>query len=184
MSNYNITVLKPTEIQDLLDLQSENLKINLDAQTIDSQGFVTFVYDPNVISGMMSEPQIIAKDGDTIIGYALTASLEYAHEMTLMRPLAVMSKELLYQNQPLKNYRYYIIGQVCVKAGYRGIGVFDGLYEGHRRILSPRFDCCITEIDYENKRSLAAHKRIGFEIIHDYVEAENGKHWAVVLLKL
>jgi hypothetical protein len=184
MSNYVIEVLKSNEIQDLLDLQSENLKINLDAQTIDSQGFVTFVYTTDVIEGMMTEPQIIGKDGDTIIGYALTCSIDYALTMTLMRPLAEMSKELLYQNRPLKDYRYYIIGQVCVKAGYRGIGVFDALYEGHRCILSPRFDFCITEIDFENKRSLAAHKRIGFEIIHEYVEAETHKHWAVVLYKL
>jgi hypothetical protein len=183
MLNHTIEVLKPTEIQDLLDLQSENLKINLDAQIIDSQGFVTFVYTPDVIEGMMSEPQIIAKDGDKIVGYALTCSIDYALQMTLMRPLAELSKDLVYQNRPLSDYRYYIIGQVCVKAGYRGMGVFDALYNGHRRILSARYDCCMTEIDFENKRSLAAHKRIGFEIIHEYFEAETHKHWAVVLLK-
>ena len=182
MANYTIEILKPTEIQDLLDLQSENLKINLDAQTIDSQGFVTFVYTPNVIEGMMNEPQIIAKSSDTIIGYALTASLDYAHQMTLMRPLAEMSKAIIYKNLPLSEYRYYIIGQVCVKAGFRGIGVFDALYEGHRHILSPRYDCCITEIDFENKRSLAAHKRVGFEIIHTYFDEVSQKNWAVVLL--
>jgi GNAT superfamily N-acetyltransferase len=164
-------------------LQTENLKINLDAQTIDSQGFVTFVYSPVVIKGMMSEPQIIAKDGDKIIGYALTVSLEYAHKMTLIRHLAKLSKDHLYQNRPLKDYRYYIIGQVCVRADYRGVGVFESLYEGHRRILSSRFDFCITEIDFENKRSLAAHKRIGFEVIHDYHDAKDDKHWAVVLYK-
>ncbi len=181
--NYTIDVLKKEEINALLDLQKENLKTNLDAQTIDSQGFVTFVYTPEIISDMMTEPQIIAKFDDTIIGYALTTSLDYAQKMTLMRPLEEMSKSLIYENAPLTNLRYYIIGQVCVRAGFRGMGVFDALYEGHRQLLSSRYDCCITEIDWENKRSLAAHKRIGFEIIHEFYDPTSQKNWAVVLLK-
>ncbi|NJN32893.1 MAG: GNAT family N-acetyltransferase [Saprospiraceae bacterium] len=173
--NYTIEVLKPEEISALLALQKENLKINLDTETIDSQGFVTFVYNPEIIADMMTEPQIIAKFDDTIIGYALTTALTYARKMTLMRPLAELAETLTYQNTPLSSLRYYIIGQVCVRAGFRGIGVFDALYDGHRQLLASRYDCCITEIDWENKRSLAAHKRIGFEIIHEYFDPTSQK---------
>lgn len=182
--SFKIDVLNTDEIQDLLDLQTENLKVNLDAQTIDSQGFVSFIYEPETIKGMMELPQIIAKADDTIIGYALSCSLSYGLKMTLMKPLVELADTLTYQNSPLSNLRLYIIGQVCVKAGYRGQGVFEALYDGHKQYLSNQYDATITEIALENKRSLAAHKRIGFETIYEYFDEISQKDWAVVLLDL
>ncbi len=184
MLPFKISVLNTDEIQDLLNLQTENLKVNLDAKTIDSQGFVSFVYKPETIKGMMELPQIIAKADDTIIGYALSCSLSYGLEMTLMKPLVELSDTLTYQNEPLSNLRLYIIGQVCVKAGYRGQGVFEALYDGHKEYLSNQYDATITEIALENKRSLAAHKRIGFQTIYEYFDEISQKDWAVVLLNL
>ena len=143
MKTFNITTLKEEDIHHLLTLQKDNLKQNLDAETIDSQGFVSFVYSPEDIKGMMrDEPQIIAVDGNEIVGYALTASLEYARTVKLLQPLVEKSRTLTYNDtylQPNSNnsngLKCYIMGQVCVKIGYRGIGVFDALYEGHKEHL-------------------------------------------------
>jgi hypothetical protein len=182
MSNFATTILKKTEIKALLQLQSENLKINLDAQTIDSQGFVSFVYTPKIMAEMMKGgPQIVVKENDLIIGYALTTTLDYGETMVLMKPLVEMSKTLFFNNTPLSALKYYIMGQVCVRAGYRGIGVFDRVYAGHKQFLAEKYDCIITEIADDNKRSLAAHKRIGFQTIHEYFDAISQKHWHVVL---
>jgi hypothetical protein len=182
MSNFTINTLKKSEITAVLKLQSDNLKINLDAQTIDSQGFVSFVYTPKIIKAMMAdEPQIVVKDKDLIIGYALTTTLSYGETMILMKPLVDMSCTLSLNNKPLSTLKYYIMGQVCVRAGYRGMGVFDMLYQGHKQFLSAQYDCVITEIADDNKRSLAAHRRIGFQTIHEYFDAVSQKHWHVVL---
>jgi GNAT superfamily N-acetyltransferase len=182
MLNFTIDILKESEITALLDLQKANLVQNLDAQTIDSQGFVSFVYTPEIIKAMMQEePQIIAKDGDLIIGYALTTTLKYGETMTLMKPLVEMSQNLSYNDQPLSQSWYYIMGQVCVRAGYRGKGVFEALYQGHKQYLSSEYDFVITEIADNNKRSLAAHRRIGFKTIHEYYDDISKKNWHVVL---
>jgi hypothetical protein len=182
MSNFTTTILKKKEINSLLQLQSENLKINLDAQTIDSQGFVSFVYTPKVMTDMMKGgPQIVVKDNDLIIGYALTTTLDYGETITLMKPLIQKSRTLRFNNTPLSELKYYIMGQVCVRAGYRGIGVFDMLYAGHKQFLSDKYDCVVTEIADDNKRSLAAHKRIGFQTIHEYFDDISQKHWHLVL---
>ena len=166
----------------LLDLQTANLKVNLDTQTIDSQGFVSFVYTPEIIKSMMQEePQIVVKKGNLIIGYALTTTLNYGETLTLMKPLVDMSRNLYFKNIPLLQLKYYIMGQVCVRASYRGRGVFDALYEGHKQFLSSKYDCVITEIADENKRSLAAHRRVGFQTIHEYYDAISEKDWHVVL---
>ena len=182
MPDFKIDILREQEIPALLDLQQANLKRNLDAQTIDSQGFVSFVYTPEIIKAMMQEePQIIAKDGDLIIGYALTTTLKYGEKMVLMKPLVEMSRQLTFKGTPLKRMWYYIMGQVCVRAGYRGIGVFDALYAGHKQFLSSEYDCVITEIADENKRSLAAHRRVGFQTIHQYYDEISQREWHVVL---
>ena len=191
MKTFNITTLKEEDIHHLLTLQKDNLKQNLDAETIDSQGFVSFVYSPEDIKGMMrDEPQIIAVDGNEIVGYALTASLEYARTVKLLQPLVEKSKTLTYNDtylQPNSNnsngLKYYIMGQVCVKIGYRGIGVFDALYEGHKEHLSAKYDGVITEIATENKRSLAAHRRVGFKTIHEYYDDISQKDWEIVFWK-
>lgn len=197
MKTYTITTLKKENILLLLALQQENLKRNLDAETIESQGFVSFVYSPDDIKGMMhDEPQIIAVDGDEIVGYALTASLEYAQTVDLLRPLVEKSKTLIYNDTSLlprsalsdshatirnDGLTYYIMGQVCVKAGYRGIGIFDALYHGHKEYLSAKYDGVITEIATENKRSLAAHRRVGFTTIYKYYDEFSQKDWEIVL---
>ena len=187
MKTFTITTLKEKDILNLLSLQKENLKLNLDAETIESQGFVSFVYSPDDIKGMMqAEPQIIAIDGEEIVGYALTASLDYAQTVKLLQPLVEKSKILTYNNTPLmprsalSDIRYYIMGQVCVKAGYRGIGIFDALYQGHKEHLSSKYDGVITEIATENKRSLAAHRRVGFTTIYEYYDEVSQKDWEIV----
>ena len=191
MKTFTITTLKEEDIHNLLTLQKDNLKQNLDAETIDSQGFVSFVYSPEDIKGMMcDEPQIIAVDGNDIVGYALTASLEYAQTVKLLQPLVEKSKTLTYNDTRLlpssvhtDSLRYYIMGQVCVKAGYRGIGVFDALYQGHKEHLSTKYDGVITEIASENKRSMAAHRRVGFKTIYEYYDEISQKEWAIVFWK-
>lgn len=182
MDSFSIDTLKKSEITALLQLQNDNLKINLDPQTIDSQGFVSFVYTPAIIEAMIQEePQIVVKDNNLIIGYALTTTLSYGETLILMKPLVQLSRTLSFNNRPLSQLKYYIMGQVCVRAGYRGIGVFDSLYEGHKQFLSTQYDCVITEIADDNKRSLAAHRRIGFQTIHEYFDETSQKHWHVVL---
>ena len=77
--NFEVGILQTTEIEELLALQRTNLAINLDAQTIESQGFVTFVYAPEAIADMMqAAPQIVVRANNQIVGYALTVTLEAA----------------------------------------------------------------------------------------------------------
>ena len=93
--NFEVGILQTTEIEELLALQCANLAINLDVQTIESQGFVTFVYASEAIAAMMQvAPQIVVRADNQIVGYALTTTLEVALKNDLMRPLAMLSQKL------------------------------------------------------------------------------------------
>jgi predicted GNAT superfamily acetyltransferase len=178
MSNtFEIGILQTSEIAELLDLQRANLAINLDAQTIESQGFVTFVYAPETIQNMMAAaPQIVARADGKIVGYALTTTVEAGLDNELMRPLV----ELSYTLGPLSKKSFYFIGQVCVRSGYRGTGIFDALYQEHKDLFKYQFKAVVTEIASDNLRSLAAHQRVGFQTIHTEFDEKHGKEWQVV----
>ena len=170
--NFEVGILQTTEIEELLVLQRANLAINLDAQTIENQGFVTFVYAPEAIAEMMqSAPQIVVRADNQLIGYALTTTLKVALKNDLMRPLAMLSQKL----GPLSKKRFYFMGQICVKAGYRGMGVFDALYNEHKNLFEYQYQAVVTEIASDNARSLAAHRRVGFQTIQTEFDETHDK---------
>ncbi len=181
MKNYEVGHLRQEEINSLLELQRENLRVNLDTQTIDSQGYVSFVYNPTIIQRMMrDEPQIIARADNQVVGYALVSTIDAMKTIEAAIPMLDMVAQLDYKGKPCREQKYYFVGQVCVKAGYRGIGILEAIYEGHRQSFSGRYDFGVTEVAVDNGRSLAAHYRIGFKTIHVFFDALNGKEWHII----
>ncbi len=181
MKNYDIGYLKPEEIDSLLALQRENLAVNLDLDTLNSQGYVSFQYDPAIILLMMNdEPQIIARADNQVVGYALVATIFAMSTIEKALPMIEMIATLDFKGKPCREQQYYIVGQVCVKAGYRGMGVLEAIYAEHRKAFADRYDFAVTEVAVDNGRSLAAHHRIGFKTIHVFYDDFNGKEWHII----
>ncbi|PSL43440.1 hypothetical protein CLV51_108130 [Chitinophaga niastensis] len=180
MSNSNPTILQLAEIDELLALQRSNLVQHIDVFTAASQGFLTFEYSEPVLLRMMQDmPQPISRVDDEMIGYALAITREACQDIELMHPLAELTQTLEINGTKMSALKYYFMGQICVKDGHRGKGVFDMLYEHHRALFSGEYDCLVTEIAAANLRSQAAHDRVGFEVIHVYTD-HNDKEWQVV----
>ena len=175
------TITTDQEIQQLLDLQQTNLTKNIPEDVANSQGFVTVVHNFDLLSRMnQSVPQIIAKDGDEVVGYALVMPESFRFDIPVLTAMFELMDGLEYKEKLIKDTQYYAMGQICVAEGYRGMGIFDGLYAKHKENLSARFELCVTEIAKRNTRSLAAHKRVGFEIIHEYFDITYPELWEVV----
>ncbi|PKK38213.1 hypothetical protein BWI96_03575 [Siphonobacter sp. SORGH_AS_0500] len=175
------TVQTEAELQQLYTLMQANLLANITAAVAQDQGFVTIPYELDLLRDMNTQaPHIIAKDGDQVVGYALTASPRVKHPF--FDPLLETLSTLTYKNKPLSESSYYLMGQVCVAEGYRGRGIFDGMYQQHRKTYSADFDYLITDISVRNTRSQAAHRRVGFQPIHTFTDS-TATHdtWVVVL---
>jgi len=152
------------ELQQILDLQQQNLKVALDQQAIIEEGFVTVGHTYDVLEKMNAAcPHIIAKDGDLVVGYALAMRKEFRNEIPVLAAMFETAKELL------GDKNYLAMGQVCVAKEYRKQGVFRGMYLFYKAALEGAYDCLLTEVATENKRSLEAHKSVGFEIIKTQV---------------
>jgi ribosomal protein S18 acetylase RimI-like enzyme len=178
------TVSRPDEIGQILALQAANLPSALTPDTLASQGFVTVRHERDVLERMCAvAPAVIAKDEDRVVGYALVMPRAFAPDVPVLLPLFALLDTLSWQGQPLRDRgRWFVMGQICVAAGYRGRGIVDGMYRCMADVYRDRYDCTVTEVAARNTRSLRAHGRAGFQTLRRYADATTGEEWEVIVL--
>jgi ribosomal protein S18 acetylase RimI-like enzyme len=169
----SVLIKRVTEFEELIaikDLQSLNLKKNIDSETALSQGFLTAEYTLEYLKEMHdASPSIIAKDGDKVVGYALVATKEVRNGHDLVADLFNVIETKTFKGQLLKEVNYVVVGQLCVAEGYRGQGLVKRLYDYYRDCLAGEYKYLITDVAQANTRSLNAHKKSGFQVIDTLV---------------
>ena len=176
------TVQSDADVKGILGLQNANLRQNVPVDVQASQGFVTVRHDPAVLTRMnQAAPSVIAKDGDTVVGYALTMLPDFGTDVPELLPLFELVNTLTYKEKPLRTYAWYVMGQVCVADGYRGQQIFDRMYAHHREVYGDRYELLITDISANNTRSMRAHARVGFDPLHEFHDTTLGETWVVVV---
>jgi len=162
------------ELQQILELQQANLARNLSPEQISEQGFVTVEHTLDLLRRMHAlAPSIVAREGESLAGYALVMPVECRSFIPMLEPMFARLEQLGMMRQ-----RFYVMGQICVAAPWRGQGVFDLLYCAHRKYLRAVYDFSVTEVATRNTRSMRAHQRVGFEIIDRYRDATD--EWALL----
>lgn len=175
------TVNSQEEILQVLNLQKINLSQNLTAEQISSQGFVTVIHSYGTLKKMNDiEQSIIAKNDDRVIGYLLAMTRQSKNDIPVLIPMFTAFDNVIYDNKKISAYKYIVVGQVCIAKEWRGQGILDDCYLAYKKHFSLKYDFAITEIQSKNKRSVNAHIRIGFKIIHSYKDLD-GDEWDIVL---
>lgn len=163
------TVTTDEELEQILHLQQQNLKQNISQDEKATQGFLTMQFNLPMLQQLHAiAPSVIIKHEDEVVAYAMTVTLEGRQAYPDLEPMFVNFENLQWQGKSLYDYRFYVMGQICVSKAHRAKGLFDKLYEHHRAVYSPHYDFIITEISTSNTRSLRAHERVGFATIHTY----------------
>jgi hypothetical protein len=176
------TVKNDDDVRGILALQQKNLKKNLSPEQIQSQGFLTVEHKFSVLKAMNdAQPSVIVKDGDTVVAYCLAMFPQFRNDVPELIALFDTIDDIDYDGQTLKDFKYVVMGQVCVGEGYRGMGFFDGMYQKLREELSAKFELCVTDISTNNTRSLKAHARVGFIPVKDFHDATLDEIWRVVV---
>ncbi len=169
------------EIRQVLHLQKINLPQNLTEEEIKDQGFVTVIHSYETLRKMNDiEQSIIAKNDDHVIGYLLAMTGKSKEDIPVLTPMFKVFDNIIYDDKKISSYKYLVIGQVCIAKEWRGQGILDNCYQSYKKHFSDKYDFAITEISTKNKRSVNAHLRIGFKIIHSYTDS-NGVEWEIVL---
>ena len=168
-------------IEDVIKLQYKNLRVNLSKYQQEEQGFLTISHSKDLLEGMTSvTPSIIAVEDNTIAGYCLSMDSQFRNSVPILVPMFDLFDSIEIDGIPLKDLKYITVGQVCVAEEFRGRGTFSGLYNSFKKCFSEEYNLAITEISDKNKRSMAAHKKVGFEFLKKYT-APDGEIWNVVV---
>ena len=176
---FSSLVSTTDELQQILQLQQQNLRQHVDEAQMKSQGFVTLQHDLKILQQMHGlAPSVIIKDHEQVVAYALTMLRECRQLIPDLESMFASLDQLYWNNKPLNDYRFYVMGQVCVAGSYRGQGLFDELFSHHKKIYQSQFDLFITEIATRNTRSVRAHERVGFKTIHTHRDELD--EWIVV----
>jgi hypothetical protein len=174
------TVGSNKDLEQILQLQRQNLKQFISQEEKDAQGFLTMQFNLPMLQQLHAiAPSVIIKQADEVVAYAMTVTPEGRQAYPDLEPMFVNFEQLQWQGKPLYDYRFYVMGQICVSKEHRAKGLFDKLYQHHKAVYSPHYDFIITEISTSNARSLQAHKRVGFQTIHQYEDSVDT--WNVVV---
>ncbi|SFW67149.1 Acetyltransferase (GNAT) family protein [Sinomicrobium oceani] len=180
MIQYDIT-RSEADLRGILELQQKNFADTVSPEEAVSQGYVTVRHELSLLQRMHSEaPAIIAKDKDHIAGYCLAMPKSFKNDIPVLVPMFDIIDDLSFNDEPLRDIDYIVSGQVCVDKAYRGQGIFDGLYHQYREYYKDSHPCIITEILSANRRSISAHQRVGFGILHRYSDPDD-RQWDIVL---
>jgi ribosomal protein S18 acetylase RimI-like enzyme len=168
------------ELIQIHKLNQANLKGNLTESEQKDQGFVTWLYAPDLLKQMNElAPSVIVKDGTIVAGYALTTTREAIAFHPDLRVMFHNLEKVKFKGIPLNQYNFYCMGQICVAPEYRGKGVVNLLYQAHKKFYGNQYQFILTEISTSNFRSLKAHQNIGFETIYTYQDEKD--EWNVVV---
>lgn len=182
MSNKIIFKLSEntTELQQIIALQAQNLAVNISEEEKKKQGFVTVVHTlADLQKTAKFEANIIAVDGANLAAYVLAMTRHSANDMPVLKPMFTLFESIDFKGKKLSKFNYLVVGQTCVAKPYRGTGIFDESYRAFKNHFSAKYELCLTEISVHNKRSLAAHQRIGFQVVHQYSDTF-GNDWCIV----
>lgn len=177
---YYTTITTDDDVRQVLALQQANLSNRVTPDVAKSQGFVTVQHDGELLEKMNEAiPQVIAKDGGTVVGYALVMPPSFQDMIPVLKPMFLQFEHINFKGKRVADYHYYAMGQICVAEGYRGMGIFDGLYQKHKDLYEQEFDFVATEIASRNTCSIRAHQRVGFQTIHTF--QDDTDRWEIVV---
>jgi len=178
---YTVTLATQlSELQQIAALSKENLRFGLSPEEKESQGFITWEYTVESLQQMQAiAPSVIVKYNEQVVGYALTAFKEMVSFQPELVPMIEHLETLSFKDRPMKEYRYYIMGQVCIAKTHRGKGLFEKLYRHHKKVFQPRFEVLVTEVSTSNYRSGKAHRNTGFQTINTFRDAID--EWDVIV---
>lgn len=167
----------------ILDLQKRNLKKYLSDVEKESQGFVTAEHTFEQLKKINdAEPCVIITDNDQVVAYAIAMLESAANEMPVFDDLFSTVASLTYKNRPMTTYKYIFVGQLCIDKNYRGQGLVEKLYAFYKEELKAKYDFAVTDISEHNPRSLKAHQKSGFEVIHTFYDSFTDSNWNIVVM--
>ena len=172
-----------SDLDGIRALQRANLRTLISPEVGAREGFVTVEHTREILVQMHAlAPSIVARRDGCVVGYALTMTRASRPLLPVLEPMFAQFERLTYEDRPLSDLPFYVMGQICIAEAERGRGLFEALYAAHRAHYRDRYAVLLTEISARNARSLRAHARVGFRELAQY--RDDTDDWVIVALSL
>lgn len=173
------TISTNEELEQILAIQQENHPSQLSEDKLKNSGFVTLLHTLDLLQEMNQiAPHIIAKVNDEVVGYALSMDPQLKNKIPILYPMFKMMDKVHYRNKKLTDWSYYVMGQICVKDGFKRKGIFSKMYHKHKEVFQDKYDLCITEVATRNIPSIKAHEKVGFKTVYEYQDTTD--KWNII----
>jgi hypothetical protein len=180
MSIHYTVATTVDDLKQILDLQQLNHTSSISSEQANRDGFVTVRHSFELLQQMNNAaPQIIAKDEDGVVGYALVMLRSFEDMIPVLKPMFERLSTIDFKSRRITDHSFYIMGQICVAESHRGRGVFDSLYLNHKERNQPDFELCVTSVATRNLRSMKAHERVGFKTVNTFRDATD--EWNIMV---
>jgi hypothetical protein len=174
------TASSESDLEGILLLQRANLAQNVSEIEKLDQGFVMVPHQlPDLQHFANYAAQLILKEDEKVVGYLLAMSKSLRETVPMLKPMFAQIDQITYSGKEIRDSNYLIVGQVCLGKEFRGLGLIDQMFAEYRKLFEEKYDFAITEIVTSNSRSIRAHLRVGFEIIHTF--QDEFQEWNIVL---
>jgi predicted GNAT superfamily acetyltransferase len=159
----------PGDYTAILDLQSANYIANISVQERE-QGFLSAQFTLEQTAQIAQDlGTIVAVVDDQIVGFVCAFRNEFETGSPVIAKMLESYDRFMFEAKPLRTFRSYIYGPVCVAREYRGQGLLRGLYEAQKRDLAGQFEIGVAFVSRSNPHSLDAHvKGLGMTEVGDF----------------
>lgn len=155
-----------SDLERIIELQKLNRPTAVVPDLWETQGFVTMEYTVQQLQIICGKYRhVVAKHNNAVVGYALILLKDYSSSFPFLRDMFQDIETGFCDGKPLRESRYFVMGQICIEEDFRGKGVFKQLYHQLREQMSADFDFVVTEVSTRNGKSMRAHEHLGFENI-------------------
>lgn len=174
-----------SELEQIIALQKNNLYYQVNVSEQVEEGFVTVEHDLQSLQLLHNSfPASIAVKENTVVGYALVMLPEFAESIRVLEPMFKLFNQITYRRKIITQYKYFVMGQICIDKSVRKQGLFRRLYQDlANRTLAAGYELMVTEVAKRNTRSYNAHIAFGFELVHIYTDPWD-ETWCVIVYAL
>jgi predicted GNAT superfamily acetyltransferase len=147
----------PGDYAVILNLQSANYIANLSSHER-AQGFLSAQFTPEQTSQLAKDlGTIVAVIDDQIVGFVCAFRNEFETGSPVIAKMLESYDCFTLEARPLRAFKSYIYGPVCIAREYRGQGLLRGLYEAQKKGLAGQFEIGVAFVSRSNPHSLDAH---------------------------
>ena len=148
---------QPPDYPAILRLQSANFIANLSAEER-KEGFLSAQFAPGQVSRMAEDlGTTLATSNGEVLGFLCAFRNEFDHGSPVIAKMLDAYDRVTFDGKPLRSYRSYIYGPVCIHRDHRRRGLLRGLYEAQQQDLAGQFDVGVAFVSRSNPYSLDAH---------------------------